>query len=358
MGADADNPTSHPVLEVLEVERDELPPGWSASINRPERVFIPLPPYQPLSVWLTVTPAADAGPGEYGIVHLTSTLLSPYTGDTVGTGGITWKVIVGELPRMLKERAVARLEGLKPTGEEKLDKQIDKAIKHINKSLDSRLWEEDGIHIVVKRGKKVFHEERKAARNLMKEMKKKKFPDELRDGFLDVIAMLLDADQMIAQRQIDDAKATGGKEKEIEKAEKEMAKADKDREKSKYDKAIEHYKKAWEHACKAMKKQKKPEDVQVIRSDRRLPMVFSLSQNHPNPVTNSTAIQYALPKDCHVRLDVYNVAGQRISTLVDQEQRAGYQSATFDATQFSNGVYFYRLQAGDFNSTKKAIVLR
>jgi len=89
-----------------------------------------------------------------------------------------------------------------------------------------------------------------------------------------------------------------------------------------------------------------------------LPEHFHLSQNFPNPFNPITEIKYALPKDCKVRLEVYNILGQRVAGLVDGKQKAGYKTARWDATSFSSGIYFYRLQAGDFVQTRKMVLLK
>jgi len=92
--------------------------------------------------------------------------------------------------------------------------------------------------------------------------------------------------------------------------------------------------------------------------NRGTPEVFSLSQNYPNPATSSTTIQYALPNDSHVKLEVYNTAGQKVMTVVDEEQKAGYRSTDLTTERLSAGVYFYRLKAGDHQSTRKMTVLK
>jgi len=94
-----------------------------------------------------------------------------------------------------------------------------------------------------------------------------------------------------------------------------------------------------------------------------LPNVFSLSQNYPNPFNPTTLIKYDLPRDCRVRLDVYNVVGQRVTTLVDGNQIAGYKSVSWDGRdengcQVSSGVYLYRIQAGGFTQVRKMVLLR
>jgi len=89
-----------------------------------------------------------------------------------------------------------------------------------------------------------------------------------------------------------------------------------------------------------------------------LPSAFALSQNYPNPFNPVTRIKYDLPRDCWVRLDTYNILGQKVATLVDGEQKAGYKTARWDASSFSSGIYFYRLQASDFVQTRKMVLLK
>jgi hypothetical protein len=89
-----------------------------------------------------------------------------------------------------------------------------------------------------------------------------------------------------------------------------------------------------------------------------LPTEFSLEQNYPNPFNPSTVIEYAVPEERHVKLEVYNVLGERVAALVDEAKQAGYYSERFDATGLASGLYFYRLQAGDFVDTKRLLLLK
>jgi len=89
-----------------------------------------------------------------------------------------------------------------------------------------------------------------------------------------------------------------------------------------------------------------------------LPEHFSLSQNYPNPFNPTTQIKYALPRDCWVRLEIYNILGQRVATLVDGKQKTGNKVARWDASRLASGVYFYRIRVGDFVQTRRMILLK
>jgi hypothetical protein len=98
-------------------------------------------------------------------------------------------------------------------------------------------------------------------------------------------------------------------------------------------------------------------------SDENRPSGFSLSQNYPNPFNPVTNIAFTVPRTAHVRLDVYNVVGQKVKTLVDQEMKPGSYAADWDGTDqsgkaVSSGIYFYRMEAGDFAGMKKMLLLK
>jgi len=89
---------------------------------------------------------------------------------------------------------------------------------------------------------------------------------------------------------------------------------------------------------------------------------FSLSQNYPNPVNPITKIRYALPgvgdQPSAVRLEVYNILGEKVATLVNEQQPPGYKVVTWNAKDVGSGIYFYRLQAGEFVETKRMVVIK
>jgi len=89
-----------------------------------------------------------------------------------------------------------------------------------------------------------------------------------------------------------------------------------------------------------------------------LPETFILGQNYPNPFNPQTNIDYALPVEGLVRMDVYNMLGQLVTTLVDEYQPAGIYSVSWDASGMPTGVYFYRINAGQFTAVKKMVLVK
>jgi len=88
------------------------------------------------------------------------------------------------------------------------------------------------------------------------------------------------------------------------------------------------------------------------------PTSYRLNQNYPNPFNPTTTISFNLEKASNVKLVVYNVLGQKVATLLDSRLNAGEQAVVFDASKLSSGVYFYRLDAGDFTSVKKMVLMK
>ena len=94
-----------------------------------------------------------------------------------------------------------------------------------------------------------------------------------------------------------------------------------------------------------------------------LPSQYRLCQNYPNPFNPETDIRYELPEAGFVRLDIYNILGQKIVTLVNEDQEAGYKSVTWNGQNgwgldLSSGIYFYTLQVGHFTQTRKMVLTK
>ena len=89
-----------------------------------------------------------------------------------------------------------------------------------------------------------------------------------------------------------------------------------------------------------------------------MPQQYSLEQNYPNPFNPSTTIKYSIPTESIVQIKVYDILGGEVATLVNEEKIAGNYSVQFNTNNLVSGVYFYRIQAGDFIETKKMVLIR
>ena len=98
--------------------------------------------------------------------------------------------------------------------------------------------------------------------------------------------------------------------------------------------------------------------TEIEENQNEIPNEYNLSQNYPNPFNPSTTIKYQIQDISFVTIKVYDVLGNEIATLVNEEKPAGSYEVEFDATQLSSGIYFYRLQANEFTQIKKMILLK
>jgi hypothetical protein len=85
---------------------------------------------------------------------------------------------------------------------------------------------------------------------------------------------------------------------------------------------------------------------------------FNLSNNYPNPFNPSTNISYTIPERGNVSLKIFDLLGGEVAQLVNGEIEAGSYNVSFNAANLPSGIYFYRLQAGDFVQTRKMILLK
>ena len=99
-------------------------------------------------------------------------------------------------------------------------------------------------------------------------------------------------------------------------------------------------------------------EVSVQLAPNAVPQENYLSQNYPNPFNPSTTIRFGLSKQSEVQLEVFNMIGQRVRTIVNGERSAGNHEISFDASGLPGGVYIYRLQAEGYSETKKLILLK
>ena len=98
--------------------------------------------------------------------------------------------------------------------------------------------------------------------------------------------------------------------------------------------------------------------VTAINDNSQSPTVYYLEQNHPNPFNPTTTISYNLPEQTHVLIKVFDVNGKDIATLVNRTQNLGRYNLTFDASNLTSGVYYYRIIANDFLQMHKMILVK
>ena len=101
----------------------------------------------------------------------------------------------------------------------------------------------------------------------------------------------------------------------------------------------------------------------TVPGDEVIPMEFALRQNAPNPFNPVTVIAYQLPHDAHVTIDVFNIAGRLVRTLVNETQPAGVKAVSWDGTndtgeKVASGIYMYRMTADDYTSKRMMVLLK
>lgn len=104
-----------------------------------------------------------------------------------------------------------------------------------------------------------------------------------------------------------------------------------------------------------------PSEVEVSNEDEgnlNQPITFALEQNYPNPFNPSTKINYSVPQTSDVKIEVYDIMGRLVSTLVNETKTTGTYTVNFNASNFASGMYIYRITAGSFVSTKKMMLIK
>ncbi len=98
--------------------------------------------------------------------------------------------------------------------------------------------------------------------------------------------------------------------------------------------------------------------VAIESGKTQIPTTYAINQNYPNPFNPTTTIIYSLPKIIKVNLKVYNLLGQEVAILVNEEMSIGTHSVTWNAQNVPSGIYFYKITAGEFSKIKKMILIK
>ena len=96
----------------------------------------------------------------------------------------------------------------------------------------------------------------------------------------------------------------------------------------------------------------------TFKVEAALPDKFELFQNYPNPFNPSTTIKFTLPQDSFVSLKIFNIVGEEVRILVNEEKKAGIYNLEFNASQLASGTYFYTMQASNYKAVNKMILLK
>jgi hypothetical protein len=98
--------------------------------------------------------------------------------------------------------------------------------------------------------------------------------------------------------------------------------------------------------------------AKIVCSVSSNPVKYALNQNYPNPFNPSTKIKYSLPSASKVRLEIFNILGEKVAELVNREMQAGNYEADFNAASLSSGTYIYRLQTQGYTESRKMLLLK
>ncbi|MBX3008323.1 MAG: carbohydrate binding domain-containing protein [Melioribacteraceae bacterium] len=254
----------------------------------------------------------------------------------------------------------------------KLRKDIQKSYDFFLKSLDSKLWEDES-HLKAN-GQQMFESSKNAVKDLMKLDDEQIYDSKL----LPIIIHIFNSDKYVVELYYSELmtkyEALGCGltptinsncsrwKRDLDDAQKLLNDAYRDYLLGNYDKAIITLKQAWMNLNKVEKiGLAKEVGENIITED--IPTEFSLSQNYPNPFNPSTQIQFGLPSDSKVQVNIFNVLGQKVQSLTEQFYQAGTHTLNFNADELSNGVYIYSINAISdegkiFRDTKKMLLVK
>ena len=236
----------------------------------------------------------------------------------------------------------------------KTKKDINNAISYLNTAL-GYFETNDGNHLKTNKGLSFYDKVSKAVNKIDSYISDPDFGNNIDLAISSLyqgsykLAVIV-----IAEAEVDGACQVSNCEELLNHAHSELDKAISGWGQKNYVYVFNHLTNAWKFAMKVMganlNKVGGEEEVSLA------PTEYGLDQNYPNPFNPATTISYQLPENNQVSLRVYDILGNLVSTLVDQQMDAGYHSVNWDASQLASGIYIYRIISGSFISTKKMIL--
>jgi hypothetical protein len=234
---------------------------------------------------------------------------------------------------------------------------INNAISYINTAL-GYFEVNDGNHLKTTKGLSFYAKITSSVNNIYSYLSDPDFGNDidlslnyLIEGSYKLAVIVRDEAELAGACQVSNC------EELLENTNRELGKAIDEKKQDHYVYILNHLTNAWKFAMNVM-----GANLNKVGDDDGanlvLPTEYGLDQNYPNPFNPSTTISYQLPEKNHVSLNVYDILGNLVSTLVDREMEAGYYNVNWNASQLASGIYIYRIISGSFVSTKKMILMK
>jgi hypothetical protein len=234
-------------------------------------------------------------------------------------------------------------------------KDINNAISYLETALT--YFEADGNHLKTNKGLNFYDKVTSATNKIYSYISSPEFGSNIDLS----LSYLIEGSYKLAVIARDEAELPGACqvsncEELLKNANSEIGKALDDSKQNNYVYIFNHLTNAWKFSMNAMGANLRKQSGGQITD--LIPAEYGLDQNYPNPFNPSTKINYQLPEKNYVSLKVYDILGNLVTTLVDQEMDAGYYTANWNASQLASGIYIYRIISGSFVSTKKMILMK
>ncbi|MGB5531447.1 MAG: T9SS type A sorting domain-containing protein, partial [Ignavibacteriaceae bacterium] len=297
-------------------------------------------------------PNGNVRNSQYVITTEHSFYISPYEEPTEITGKLYIQYALNELLALKEQYCPANNNC---SWDNNTKRNINNAISYLTTALT--YFEADGNHLKVNKGLSFYDKVTSAVNDIYSYISSPDFGSEI-DLTLDYLIAGSYKLTVIAKDEAEEPGAcvVSNCEELLQSANRELGKAIDERKQDHYVYIFNHLTNSWKFSMNAMganlRKQSGEEGSDLI------PTVYSLEQNYPNPFNPSTTLNYQLPENNHVSLKVYDILGNLVSTLVDEEMEAGYYSVNWNASQLASGIYIYRIISGTYVSTKKMILMK
>ncbi len=296
----------------------------------------------------------DTRNSQYLITTEHSFYVSPYEDPTEFTGKVYIQKALDKLVEIKSEFCPTNNNCSWPN---KTKKDVNDAISALNSAL-GYFVSNDGNHLKTNKGLNFYDKVTSAVNDIYSYLSEPDFGEDIDlslyymiQGSYKLAVIVRDEAELPGACQVSNC------EQLLASTNRELGKAIDERKQDHYVYILNHLTNAWKFAMNVMgaNLNKESSDEGVIAS---IPTEYGLDQNYPNPFNPSTTISYQLPEKNHVSLKVYDILGNLVSTLVDQDMEAGYYSANWDASRLASGIYIYRVISGSFVSTKKMILMK